>query len=67
MDVKYEPIRSRGGGGGYPDLSDSTNKKILFFCVFPKRFTKHHVGYIQGDMATGGTLEALPEEKEYDE
>jgi len=25
------------------------------------------VGYIQGDMATGGTLEALPEEKEYDE
>jgi len=25
------------------------------------------VGYTQGDMATGGTLEALPEEKEYDE
>ena len=32
----FEPQRSKGGGGDYPELSDSTNKKNCFMFDFPK-------------------------------
>ena len=32
---KYEPLRSKEGGGGYPDLSGSILKKTHIVCFFP--------------------------------
>ena len=32
----FEPQSSKRGGGGYPDLSCPTTKKLFFLCVFPK-------------------------------
>ena len=32
-NMKYDPLRSREGGGVYPDLSGSTTKRLIILCV----------------------------------